>query len=130
LFISLGYIFIGLGTQQSTGIGMHVSSHFIPTIERENLDFQDVYISQWNKELLLSAGQIARFVYDQIITYKSSINTTQEASLSISSFQFRTSVPNNKIGMRYIIKTDMCDSALLFQVTRFNQDSVVTTRNF
>ena len=47
-----GLIFIGLGTHQTTGIGMHVYSHLIPTIERENLDLQDPYISKWNRELL------------------------------------------------------------------------------
>ncbi|UJR34613.1 hypothetical protein I4U23_027390 [Adineta vaga] len=95
--IPTGYIFIGLGTQQTTGIGMHIFSHFIPTIERENLNFQDSYISQWNKELLLSTGQIVRFIYDQMITNSTSIKTKQEAFLSISPFQFQSSVLNNEI---------------------------------
>jgi hypothetical protein len=30
-------MFIGLGTCQTTGIGMHVYNHLIPTIEREIL---------------------------------------------------------------------------------------------
>ncbi|CAF1287197.1 unnamed protein product [Adineta steineri] len=107
-----GYIFIGLGTQQSTGIGMHVFSHFIPTIERENLDFQDPYILQWNRELLLSAGQIARYVYDQFMINNTSIITKQEALLSISSFQFQPSVPNNKIGNT--IQSGFFDDTKLF----------------
>ncbi|CAF1527156.1 unnamed protein product, partial [Adineta steineri] len=46
----------------------------------------------------LSAGQIARYVYDQFMINNTSIITKQEALLSISSFQFQPSVPNNKIG--------------------------------
>lgn len=77
---------------------MHIFSHLIPTVERENLDFQNPYISQWNKELLSSAGQIARFVYDQTMNNMSSNITSHEAFLSIVPFSFQTSVPNNKIG--------------------------------
>ncbi|CAF3917003.1 unnamed protein product [Rotaria magnacalcarata] len=62
-----GYIFIGQGTHQTTGLGMHVYSHFIPTIERENIDLQGAYISKWNEELLLAVGQVARYTYDVAI---------------------------------------------------------------
>jgi len=87
-----GLIFIGLGTHQTTGIGMHVYSHLIPTIERENLDLQDPYISKWNRELLLSVGQIARFVYDQLMIENKQFDST------LASYSFQTSVPNNEIG--------------------------------
>lgn len=87
-----GLIFIGLGTHQTTGIGMHVYSHLIPTIERENLDLQDPYISKWNRELLLSVGQIARFVFDQLM-----MDNKQFESI-LASYSFQTSVPNNEIG--------------------------------
>lgn len=87
-----GLIFIGLGTHQTTGIGMHVYSHLIPTIERENLDLQDPYISKWNRELLLAVGQIARFVYDQLM------NEKQDFDSILPSFSFQPSVPNNEIG--------------------------------
>jgi hypothetical protein len=33
----------------------------IPTVERENIDFQDVYISNWNCNLLSVAGQVRPF---------------------------------------------------------------------
>ena len=87
-----GLIFIGLGTHQTTGIGMHVYSHLIPTIERENLDLQDPYISKWNRELLLSVGQIARFIYDQLMVDNKQFQST------FASYSFQTSVPNNDIG--------------------------------
>ncbi|CAM4809029.1 unnamed protein product [Rotaria magnacalcarata] len=87
-----GLIFIGLGTHQTTGIGMHVYSHLIPTIERENLDLQDPYISKWNRELLLSVGQIARFVFDQLMIDSKQFDST------LASYSFQPSVPNNEIG--------------------------------
>jgi hypothetical protein len=87
-----GLIFIGLGTHQTTGIGMHVYSHLIPTIERENLDLQDPYISKWNRELHLSVGQIARFVYDQLMIENKQFDST------LASYSFQPSVPNNEIG--------------------------------
>ncbi|CAF1016651.1 unnamed protein product [Adineta steineri] len=69
--IPSGFIFIGLGTHQSIGIGMHVYSHFIPTVERQELNLQDPYIAKWNKELLSTVGQIARCFYDQTINHSS-----------------------------------------------------------
>lgn len=71
---------------------MHVYSHLIPTIERENLDLQDPYIAKWNRELLLSVGQIARFVYDQMI------NEDKQFRSTLASYSFQPSVPNNEIG--------------------------------
>ena len=87
-----GLIFIGLGTHQTTGIGMHVYSHLIPTIERENLDLQDPYISKWNTELLLAIGQIARFAYEQLLT------DNKPSPSTLASFSFQPSVPNAEIG--------------------------------
>lgn len=87
-----GLIFIGLGTHQTTGIGMHVYSHLIPTIERENLDLQDPYISKWNRELLLSVGQISRFVFDQLM------NDQKQYDSTLATYSFQPSVPNNEIG--------------------------------
>ncbi len=81
---------------------MHVYSHFIPTIERENLDLQDPYISQWNNELLSAVGQIARFVYDQAMT--AAVNNLEQNSAStdilstiIAPYSFQQSVPNPQI---------------------------------
>ncbi|CAF1429398.1 unnamed protein product, partial [Rotaria sordida] len=84
--------FIDLGTHQTTGIGMHVYSHLIPTIERENLDLQDPYITKWNRELLSSIGQIVRSIFDQLI-----LDNKQFESI-FASYSFQQSVPNNEIG--------------------------------
>ncbi|KAG8958915.1 hypothetical protein FRC03_008699 [Tulasnella sp. 419] len=57
-------VFIGHATSQSTGIGGHISSRFIPTVERESLDLVHNYVALWNKELLCVGGFLARLVYD------------------------------------------------------------------
>lgn len=36
-------------------------------MERENIDFQDVYISNWNCNLLSVAGQVSRLYYDHVV---------------------------------------------------------------
>ncbi len=96
-----GQIFIGLATHQSTGIGMHVFTHLIPTIERENIDLQDPYISIWNEQLLVSIGKIVRFIYDQTILHL--VNNTPQSNQLIntllSPYAFQTSAPNQDIGL-------------------------------
>jgi hypothetical protein len=99
--IPSGQIFIGLATHQSTGIGMHIFSHLIPTIERENLDLQDPYISIWNEELLASIGKIVRFIYDQAIiegVNNSSQQSGQSLNTILAPYAFQPSVPNKEIG--------------------------------
>lgn len=94
--IPFGFLFIGLETHQSSGIGMHIFSHFIPTIERENLDLQDPYLSRWNQDLLASAGQIVRYEYDQ--TIRSNTSSRNSLAASLVAYSFQPSVPNKEIG--------------------------------
>ncbi|CAF2860875.1 unnamed protein product [Rotaria sp. Silwood2] len=87
-----GQIFIGLATHQTTGIGIHLFSHLIPTIERENIDLQDLYIS---------IGKIIRYIYDQRIL--DAVNNIQQDSIQhlnliLSPYAFEPSVPNKEIG--------------------------------
>ncbi|KAF9732174.1 hypothetical protein PMIN02_000293 [Paraphaeosphaeria minitans] len=59
-----GRIFIGFPTAQTTGFLAHVSApSLIPTVERENVDLNARYISQWNIELLRVAGLACRILY-------------------------------------------------------------------
>ncbi|KAF2491639.1 hypothetical protein BU16DRAFT_124365 [Lophium mytilinum] len=59
-----GRIFIGFPTAQTTGILAHVSApSLIPTVERESIDLNARYISNWNYELLRVAGLAARISY-------------------------------------------------------------------
>ncbi|KAI6097053.1 hypothetical protein F5141DRAFT_481577 [Pisolithus sp. B1] len=57
-------VFIGHATAQTTGVGGHMASHFIPTVERESIDLADGSIAIWNKELLYVGGFLCRVVYE------------------------------------------------------------------
>lgn len=61
----VGRVFIGLATHQTNGAGFHVHGNFIPTVEREQVDFQDPYLGHWNSELASLAGGVSRAVYDK-----------------------------------------------------------------
>ncbi|KAI8870057.1 hypothetical protein GQ42DRAFT_178861 [Ramicandelaber brevisporus] len=60
---SQGRVFIGFPTHQTLGISAHATGPFMPTVERENLDFVDPVLRVWNQELLCMAGRLARAVY-------------------------------------------------------------------
>ncbi|KAF9562769.1 hypothetical protein CPC08DRAFT_749290 [Agrocybe pediades] len=57
-------VFIGHSTAQSTGIGGHISARFIPTVERESIDFMDRNVAVWNRELLYVGGFLSRAAYE------------------------------------------------------------------
>ncbi|KAF8431325.1 hypothetical protein L210DRAFT_3651207 [Boletus edulis BED1] len=54
----------GHATAQTTGIGGHMASHFIPTVERESIDLADINVGTWNRELLYVGGILCRAVYE------------------------------------------------------------------
>ncbi|KAJ7209538.1 hypothetical protein GGX14DRAFT_451864 [Mycena pura] len=58
-------IFIGHATGQTTGLGGHMASRFIPTVERESIDLMDRHVATWNKELLCVGGYLARLAYER-----------------------------------------------------------------
>ncbi|GAX11731.1 hypothetical protein FisN_7Lh108 [Fistulifera solaris] len=60
-----GRIFIGFRTSQSTGLSVHVSAPFIPTVEREAMDLQDAALRVYNMELLEMAGMLLRLTLEQ-----------------------------------------------------------------
>ncbi|GJE97590.1 hypothetical protein PsYK624_138110 [Phanerochaete sordida] len=60
-----GRVFIGHSTGQTTGIGGHMSARFIPTVERESIDFIDRNVRVWNEELLGVGGYLARTAYEE-----------------------------------------------------------------
>lgn len=61
-------VFIGHATAQTTGVGGHMASHFIPTVERESLDLADRNIAIWNEELLYVGGFLCRVVYESEVS--------------------------------------------------------------
>ena len=89
---------------------MHVYSHLIPTIERENIDLQDPCIAKWNKELLASMGQIARLLYDRAMLMNSNKNQkiVYDYEVVIGPYSFQTSVPNNEVGSCCFISLAGC----------------------
>ncbi|CAF4020170.1 unnamed protein product [Rotaria sordida] len=120
--IPAGLIFIGLETHQSAGFGMHVSSHLITTLERENLDLQDPYIEKWNKELLTSIGQIARCIYDQIIIHSSNNIARERYNAVMAPYSFQTSVPNKEIGTIILNGFFASQNKILVPVKQFPSD--------
>lgn len=59
-----GHVFIGFKTSQTTSFAGHLAARFIPTVERESIDFIDRYCAQWNNELLALGGYVTRAVYE------------------------------------------------------------------
>lgn len=60
----MGHVFIGFRTHQTTGFAGHVAARFIPTVERESIDFIDRHCARWNLELLAIGGYTCRAVYE------------------------------------------------------------------
>ncbi|KAI6097702.1 hypothetical protein EDD16DRAFT_1902480 [Pisolithus croceorrhizus] len=56
-------VFIGHATAQTTGMGGHMASYFIPTVERESIDLVNGNVVVWNRELLYVGGFLCRTVY-------------------------------------------------------------------
>ncbi|KAG9310204.1 hypothetical protein JVU11DRAFT_9846 [Chiua virens] len=52
----------GQSTNQTTGIGLHISAHFLPTMERSSIDLANGQVAAWNEEVLWVAGFLARVV--------------------------------------------------------------------
>jgi hypothetical protein len=63
-FPEQGKIFIGFPTHQTTGFCGHVAGRFIPTVERESLDFVIKCLQDWNHDLLSIAGLMSRMMYE------------------------------------------------------------------
>jgi hypothetical protein len=59
-----GRIFIGFPTHQTTSCSVHIAGHFIPTVERESIDFVDKTLYIWNTEYLSMCGMVCRVVFD------------------------------------------------------------------
>lgn len=117
-FPQQGRVFIGFPTHQTTGCCSHMAARFIPTVERENIDFADRYISVWNKELLSIGGLLCRIIYNhelaqidrlyrELIGYPDMVDKTEttpndakmmlekQAAHALHSFTFQDSTPSN-----------------------------------
>jgi len=63
-----GRIFIGFRTSQTTGLAAHLSAPFVPTVEREAMDLQDVTLKVFNTELLEFAGILMRLTLEHTMS--------------------------------------------------------------
>jgi hypothetical protein len=63
-----GRIFIGFRTSQTTGLAAHLAAPFIPTVEREAMDLQDVTLRIFNLELLEFAGILMRLTLEHTMS--------------------------------------------------------------
>ncbi|KXS11237.1 hypothetical protein M427DRAFT_115056 [Gonapodya prolifera JEL478] len=63
-FPEQGRVVIGFATHQTTGCSMLLSGQFIPTVERESIDFVDRVLANYNNELLSACGVLARICHD------------------------------------------------------------------
>ncbi|KAI8369380.1 uncharacterized protein BYT42DRAFT_617411 [Radiomyces spectabilis] len=118
-----GRIFIGFPTHQTTGCCSHMAARFIPTVERESIDFADRYLSLWNKELLAVGGTLSRIIYNDTMDeinmhYRELIGSEievdklkvddkleqikcmfdKQAAHALQSFTFSPSTPSNIVG--------------------------------
>ncbi|OMJ07446.1 hypothetical protein AYI70_g12178 [Smittium culicis] len=66
-----GSVFIGFATHQTTGCSAHLAAQFIPTVERESIDFIDPALAKWNRELLSIFGIMCRILHDSELEFLS-----------------------------------------------------------
>ena len=66
-FPTNGKVFIGFETHQTSGLGVHFTAPFIPTVERESIDFVDSCLKIWNIELVKLTGRLCRLIYENEI---------------------------------------------------------------
>ncbi|KAG9310196.1 hypothetical protein JVU11DRAFT_9834 [Chiua virens] len=103
----------GQSTNQTTGIGLHISAHFLPTIEHSSIDLANgqvagVYrinvgrcsqlklLKAWNEEVLWVAGFLARVVYEKEMHTAKSKNDlgTKVGLATMARFAFGSTAPH------------------------------------
>ncbi|KAI5991739.1 hypothetical protein F5J12DRAFT_861117 [Pisolithus orientalis] len=95
----------GQTTTETTGIAVHLSSRFIPTVERGSIDLANGQVREWNEELLYIGGFMARLIYERgmsVIRHEWSSRPDQarkEGLFLMKSFAFRSSSDSNVAGL-------------------------------
>lgn len=98
-------LFVGQSTSETTGIAVHLSSRFIPTVERESIDLANGQVRKWNEELLYVGGFMARLIYERgmsVVRNEWSSRPDQarkEGLFLMKSFTFRSSPDSNVAGL-------------------------------
>lgn len=96
-----GKVFIGFETHQTTGLGVHFTAPFIPTVERESIDFVDNCLKIWNIELVQLTGRLCRLIYEEEISniqFEKDENYLKKAKHVMEAFNFKNSTPSGIIG--------------------------------
>lgn len=77
----VGKVYIGFETHQTSGLGAHIAGPFIPTVERESIDFVDGVLRAWNVQLLELIGHLSRIIYEaRLEQIKSEIANIENAT--------------------------------------------------
>ncbi|KIJ09990.1 hypothetical protein PAXINDRAFT_16966 [Paxillus involutus ATCC 200175] len=101
-------LFVGQSTLQTSGIAVHLSSRFIPTVERGSIDLANGQVVKWNHELSRIGGFLTRLIYEDVMKNirsrwpESSLllkdRLREEALYTMGCFTFRQSTPDLKVG--------------------------------
>ncbi|KIJ11344.1 hypothetical protein PAXINDRAFT_171798 [Paxillus involutus ATCC 200175] len=130
-------LFVGQSTAQTSGIATHVSTRFIPTVERGSIDLANGQVAKWNEELLRIGGFLTRLIYDRAMTdirnqwpesaspLKDRLRT--DALYIMKCFTFRQTTPDPKIGELLQSAFFDCSTSLSFPILsnlgiRFSKD--------
>lgn len=99
-FPTNGKVFIGFETHQTSGLGVHMTAPFIPTVERESIDFVDSCLKLWNIELVALTGRLCRLIYEEeTVAIKDDKQKYLERSKHVmEAFNFKKSTPSEIIG--------------------------------
>ena len=100
-FPTNGKVFIGFETHQTSGLGVHFTAPFIPTVERESIDFVDNCLKIWNVELVQLTGRLCRLIYENEISninFENEPNYLNKAKHLMEAFNFKNSTPSQIIG--------------------------------
>ncbi|KAI8149845.1 hypothetical protein BJV82DRAFT_2121 [Fennellomyces sp. T-0311] len=119
-FPKQGRVFIGFPTHQTTGCCSHMAARFIPSVERESIDFAERYLRIWNMELLAVGGLLCRIVYNsemehihrlyrELVGYTEVVDKSavtddakammeRQAAHALASFTFQHSTPSPLVG--------------------------------
>ena len=100
-FPTNGKVFIGFETHQTSGLGVHFTAPFIPTVERESIDFVDSCLKIWNIELVKLTGRLCRLIYENEILnikFEGEPDYLKKTKNLMEAFNFKNSTPSQIIG--------------------------------
>lgn len=104
-----GHIYIGFPTHQTTGAAFQLAAHFIPTVERESIDFVDKTLAIWNQEILAISGLFVRIIFEEEVTmiqnfcescldHENLEYAHKKFAHTLNSFTFKKSTPSIIVG--------------------------------